>query len=111
MKVHTVALAQIVGAVADRLASHPSIPVENRMAYRDTIVSVFSAQLTSMFGGEEVRFYVPKVATDLRRERDERIAASLEAGEPPSQVAKRERISERRVRQMRGRFGGGNFPP
>jgi Mor family transcriptional regulator len=111
MKVHTVALAQIVGAVADRLASQPSIPTENRMAYRDTIVSVFSAQLSAMFGGEEVRFYVPKVATDLRRARDERIAAALEAGESAETVAKRERLSERRVRQVRGRFGGGNFPP
>jgi hypothetical protein len=111
MRVHTVALAQILGAVADRLASDTSVPTDNRMAYRDAIVSVFAAQLSSMFGGEEVRFYVPKVATDLRRARDERIAASLQAGETPEAVAKREHISERRVRQVRGRFGGGNFPP
>lgn len=108
MRVHTVALAKLLGAVAERLASDPSIPPANRMAYRETVISVFSAQLSSMFGGEEVRFYVPKAATDLRVARDERIATAIAAGEPPATVAKRENITERHVRNIRGRIGG-NF--
>jgi Mor family transcriptional regulator len=106
LKVHTIAIARFLGAVADRLASDPAIPPENRSAYRETVVTVFSGQLSAMFGGEEVRFYVPKSATDLRQARDERIAAALSAGEPPAVVAQRERVSERHARRVRGRIGG-----
>jgi Mor family transcriptional regulator len=106
MRLHTVVLAQLLGTVADRLAADPVIPPANRAAYRDTIVSVFSAQLSAMFGGEEVRFYVPKAASDLRAARDERIAAALAAGKPATDVAKVERVSERHVRRVRGRIGG-----
>jgi hypothetical protein len=105
MRVHTVVLAQLLGKVADRLASDPALPVANRASYRDTVVSVFSAQLSAMFGGEEVRFYVPKVATDLRVERDTRIAAALEAGKTAAEVARAERVSDRHVRRLRGRIG------
>jgi hypothetical protein len=103
--VHTVVIAQLIGKVADRLAADPLVPPENRNAYRDTICSVFSAQLAAMFGGEEVRFYVPKAATDLRVARDERIAAALAAGKPATEVAKAERVSDRHVRRLRGRLG------
>ena len=105
MKVHTITLARLIGAVADRLASDPGVPTANRSAYRDTVVSVFSAQLTAMFGGEELRFYVPKTATDLRKARDDRIYVAVAAGEPPSAIASRERVSERHVRRVRGRIG------
>lgn len=105
MKVHTITLARLIGAVADRLASDPGVPTANRSAYRDTVVSVFSAQLTAMFGGEEIRLYVPKTATDLRRARDERISVAVAAGETPATVASRERVSERHVRRVRGRIG------
>jgi Mor family transcriptional regulator len=106
MRVHTVVMAKLIGVVADRLAADPRVPTENRLAYREAVCSVFSEQLASMFGGEEVRFYVPKAATDLRIARDERIAAALAAGESASDVAKREQLSERHVRRVRGRIGG-----
>jgi hypothetical protein len=105
VRVHTVIFAQLIGKVADRLAADPLVPPENRSAYREQICSVFSAQLASMFGGEEVRFYVPKAATDLRVARDERIAAALAAGKPATEVAKAERVSDRHVRRLRGRIG------
>jgi hypothetical protein len=105
VKVHTIVIAQLIGKVADRLAADPLIPPDCRMAYRDTVCSVFSAHLASMFGGEEVRFYVPKAATDLRVARDRRIVAALAAGEQPDDVADREKVSTRHVRRVRGRFG------
>jgi Mor family transcriptional regulator len=106
VRVHTITVAKLIGAVADRLASDPGIPPDARPAFRATVVSVISAQLASMFGGEEVRFYVPKAATDLRAARDRRIADALASGTPATQVAQSERVSERHVRRLRGRFGG-----
>jgi hypothetical protein len=105
VRVHTVIIAQLIGKVADHLASDPRIPPDTRVAFRETVCSVFSAQLAAMFGGEEVRFYVPKAATDLRVARDERIAAALAAGRPATEVAKAERVSDRHVRRLRGRIG------
>jgi hypothetical protein len=106
MRLHTVVLAQLLGEGADMLAADPIIPPANRAAYRDTIVSVFSALFSGKFAGEELRLYVPKTPGDLRIARDERIAAALAAGKPATDVARTERVSERHVRRVRGRIGG-----
>lgn len=92
------------------MAQDPTIPVDNRQAFRDQVSFVMATQLAAMFGGEEVRLYVPKTVPDLRAARDERIARAIEQGEPPQQVARREAVSERHVRRVRGRIGG-HFPP
>ena len=58
-----------------------------------------------MFAGERV--YVPKVSADVRKARDERIAAAILKGEAPSSIALRENVSERHARRIiRGRIGG-----
>lgn len=90
--------------MADRLAAHPSIPPENREAMRETARSVLDHEFRRMFGGELLQLYVPKIE---REQRDARIAAALEAGADPKDVAKREALTDRHVRRLRGRIGGG----
>ena len=99
-------LARLIRAVADRLASHPSIPEQGRDLFKATAASVIEAELRSHFGGEQIRLYIPKFGGETRKARDERITAAIAAGEPPPSVAKREAVSERHVRRVRGRIGG-----
>lgn len=96
----------LVGTLAERVAMHPSIPAENRDALRETARSVIAGELQRMFGGDQLRMYVPRVSAEQRQERDERIGDALEDGAPPDEVAKRERLSDRHVRRLRGRIGG-----
>lgn len=98
-------MSKIIGAIAERLAADPSIPVENREAFRRTIISVFECEMADLFGGEHIKIYIPKIGGQRRQDRNERIAAAIEAGEPPEIIAKREDISPRWVRKIRGRLG------
>jgi hypothetical protein len=99
-------MSKIIGAIAERLAADPSIPVENREAFRRTIISVFECEMADLFGGEHIKIYIPKIGGQRRQDRNERIAAAIEAGEAPEVIAKRENLTPRRVRQLRGSFGG-----
>jgi hypothetical protein len=99
-------MSQVIGAIAERLAADPRIPVENREAYRQTVRSVIEAELSRLFPGEQLRMYIPKFGSAQRKERDERIAAAIAAGEAPDDIAKRESITVRHVRRLRGRIGG-----
>ncbi len=86
---------------AERLITTPP---DNREALRATARSVFAAALQSAFGGEQLHLYVPKLSAEQRQARDARIGDS--AG-PADDVAKRERVSDRHVRRVRGRINGG----
>lgn len=99
-------MSKIIGAIAERLAADPSIPQENREAFRRSIISVMECELSKLAAGEHLRLYVPKVGGQSRRDRNERIFAAIEAGESPDIIAKRENITPRRVRQLRGMIGG-----
>ena len=99
-------LARLIQAVADRLSKHPSLPIHNRDVFKATAASLIEAELRSQFGGEQIRLYIPKVGGEIRKERDERIVAAILAGEATPSVAKRESVSERHVRRVRGRIGG-----
>lgn len=100
----------LVGTLAERVAMHPSIPVENRDALRETARSVIAGELQRMFGGDQLRMYVPQVSAEQRQERDERIGEKLAEGGHPDDVAQRERLSGRHVRRLRGRLGSGGNP-
>jgi Mor family transcriptional regulator len=99
-------LGRLIRAVADRLANHPSIPEQNRETFKATAALAIEAELRSHFGGEQVRLYIPKFGGETRKARDERITAAIAAGEAAPSVAKRESVSERHVRRVRGRIGG-----
>lgn len=58
------------------------------------------AQLATLFGGEEVRFYVPKLSIAERAKRHRAILAERAAGEPVAVVAARHGVTTRRVNQM-----------
>jgi hypothetical protein len=51
---------RLIEAIASRLAEDPRIPPEGRAAFRETAQAVMQQQLSALFGGETVRFYVPK---------------------------------------------------
>lgn len=51
--------------------------------------------------GERLRLYVPHVDQQQRAARRHRILQALQAGEAPRLIARRERVSEQWVRQLR----------
>lgn len=95
----------VVAALAERVANHHSVPATSREALRVTAVSIIACELQSMFGGEQLRMYVPRLSAEQRQARDERIGAA--PADPADNVARRERLSDRHVRRVRGRIGGG----
>ena len=99
-------LGRLIRAVADRLSNHPSIPEQGRELFKATAAQVIEAELCNHFSGEQIRLYIPKFGGETRKARDERIAAAIVAGEAAPIVAKRESVSERHVRRVRGRIGG-----
>lgn len=104
-RIVTSLFSTVVRALADGVAAHPGVPPENREALRDTARSVIAAELQRMFGGEQLRMYVPRLSAEQRQERDARVA---DADGPADDVANRERLSDRQVRRIRGRIGGGH---
>lgn len=99
-------LSRLIRSVADRLSHHPSIPELSREVFKETAALEIETELRNHFGGEQIRLYIPKFGGETRKARDERIAAAIVAGEPAPSVAKRESVSERHVRRVRGRIGG-----
>lgn len=95
-------LSRVIEATACRLAQHPSIPVENRLAFAATAESVMHCQWATMFGGETVwvRIYAPHKSGQARAARRARIVQALAAGDVVAVVAKREGVSARWVRKV-----------
>jgi hypothetical protein len=60
--------------------------------------------LQPYFPGETMRLYVPQKDAIARAELRRRIERALRRGERPREIAAREKVSERYVRQLRGRF-------
>lgn len=61
------------------------------------------------FPGENMRLYVPRSDAKARAEQRRRIVRALKNGDPAALIAKREDVSERYVRKLRGAFG--TLPP
>lgn len=83
-------------ALADRLTRNAL----NREAEYLTMVSLIYAQAASVFGGE--RIYGPRTNQVEREQARLRIAQAIEAGEPPAVIARREGVTDRHVRKVRG---------
>lgn len=83
-------------ALAERLTRNSP----NREAEYRTLVSVIYAQAAAIFGGE--RIYGPRTNQVEMEQSRERITLALQAGEPPAQIARREGVTERHVRKVRG---------
>lgn len=83
-------------ALAERLSRHSA----NREAEYLSLVSVIYAQAAAIFGGE--RIYGPQTNRVEREQARARIARALLDGESPAQIARRENVSERHVRKVRG---------
>jgi len=66
------------------------------------MVSTLYAVAAEVCGGEWV--YVPQTNRVEREQSRERIALALEAGEPATEIAKREGTTPRTVRRIRGQF-------
>lgn len=96
-------LSRLIRTAAERLAHDPVVPPENREAFRANCESVLHAQFSLEFGGE--RIYAPREATWLRMERRQRIERALALGDSTAAIARRERVSERWVRKVRGSIG------
>ena len=72
----------------------------NREVEYLTLVSVIYAVAADCFGGE--RIYGPQVNRVEREQARARIAQALESGEPPALIARREGVTDRHVRKVRG---------
>lgn len=83
-------------ALADRLTRNSP----NREAEYLALVSVIYAQAAAVFGGE--RIYGPRTNHVDAEQSRVRIASALQAGDTPAQIAKREGVTERHVRKVRG---------
>ena len=92
---------RIIAAVADKLAQHPSIPPENREAFRATVISVFEAQVCAFIGYDTVRITGWVIAPSERRARHDRIVAALHDGQTSAQIASRELVSVQWVNKLR----------
>lgn len=77
-RIVTSLFSTVVRALADGVAAQPGVPPENREALRDTARSVIASELQRMFGGEQLRMYVPRLSAEQRAERDARIAGTNE---------------------------------
>ena len=89
-------------AFATRLAERLARNSPNREAEYLTWVSVIYSVAADCFGGE--RIYGPQTNRVEREQARVRIALALEAGEPATEIAKREGTTPRTVRRIRGQF-------
>lgn len=102
---------RVFRAIAERLASDPRIPQDSRSAFSETVETVMRQQFRAFFGGDRVRFYVPKSDPAAVADRTLRIVASIQKGERTPDIAGRERVSEDTVRRIRGRLVDRADPP
>jgi hypothetical protein len=92
---------RIIAAAAEQLAQHPSIPAENRDAFRLTAISVFEQQISDIIGCDTIQLTGWTIAPSERQARRDRIVAALRSGDQPAHIASRELVSVRWVEKLR----------
>lgn len=99
-------------AAAERMATHPRIVAVFERHQQAMLVDlqvegrmVLKELAREWAQGEQLRVYVAKVDDEHRDARQERIHAAIRSGEAPTVIARREGVTERHVRRMRGRLG------
>lgn len=95
-------MREVAEVTADVLADYVTrgAPPANRDAAYLTIMSLIYATWARVAGGEWV--YVPRTNRAELEQARLRIAQAVHAGEPPAQIARREGVTERHVRKVRG---------
>lgn len=91
---------QLIRSAATRIAADPRVPNENRAALAAHAEHVIWAEWRQMFGGDVVGLRAPDIEPAARDERQQRIAEARASGQSAAEIARQERISERRVRQL-----------
>lgn len=76
-------------------------------AVEQNLAAAIERTLSKISPGEIYKLYGPHTTSDTREQRERRIREALQGGQPPEQIAKREQITERHVRRIRARIGGG----
>lgn len=66
------------------------------------LIAKFRQDMRAHLPGETLKLYIPQHDAVARAEQRRRILRSLRAGEKAADIAKREGVSERFVRQLRG---------
>lgn len=84
-------------ALAQRLVRRDA---PNREAEYLSLVSLIYAQAAAVFGGE--RIYGPRTNHVEAEQARARIAMALQAGESAQEIARREGVTDRHVRKLRG---------
>lgn len=110
-KVSSKPLSQVlVEAIVDAVGDHPSVPAENRSAWRAVGPRLVQEAIRSVLGCDSVQLTGWVIVPTERLARRERILRALEAGEPPARIASRELVSVRWVRKLRQDTGGTAAP-
>lgn len=88
---------------------HTEMTEEQRLALNEA-----RRILQPFFAGESVRLHLPKLLSEERQARHDRIAEALLAGDDPRSISRREDVCLRTVTQIRvrviGRIGGKVHP-
>lgn len=100
-------LQTIIASAAERLSQHPSIPPENREAFRVNVVSVIEQQISAVIGSDTITVSGWVMPPSQRAERRDRIEAALRGGESVKVIAGRELVSQRWVRRLQAEMGLG----
>lgn len=93
----------LAAAATEVLVCLQGVPAEKRDALYANARAAFSTRVRQRYGGQAVQVYVPKMDAHERQARNERIAA---ADDDADSIAKRESLTARHVRRLRGRIGG-----
>lgn len=104
-------LHTIIAGAAERLAMHPAIPEDSRTAFRATAVQIFEQQIVAVIGCDTLRVTGWAIPPSQRLDRHHRIRQALRDGESASDIAARELVSPRRVRQLGAEMAAENLPP
>ena len=80
-------------------------PVLEQASYQ-ALRAVLHAEWSAFCGGDRVRMWGGRVPAPEREAKHQRIVAALQAGDLPSAIATRERVSAGHVRRLRARLIG-----
>jgi len=75
-------------------------------ASNQTLRAVLHAEWSAFCGGDRVRMWGSRTPAPEREARHQRIVAALQAGDLPSAIAMRERVSAGHIRRLRARLIG-----
>lgn len=91
----------LVAAIARAVVEHPSVPAENRDAFRAVAPRLIQEIIRQTLGCDSVQLTGWVLAPVERQARRERILSALLSGDKPRAIASRELVSVRLVEKLR----------